>query len=190
MALRIWFTAEDDPARPEGDAGPGERGRPERVAGRGPRTAARAPRSVLAHEIDYFARTAGGVPSGLPPLLHRERSRGAGARPPRLTARPSPGCSRAAQATTNVAAYRSMFGMSDTARITVTLPADQVAEIRRLTDNVSGYVATAVARQIRHQLLAEELRQYRSEHGEFTDDERAAARARIRRTTGEGSDAA
>ncbi|GAA0347196.1 hypothetical protein GCM10009540_79360 [Streptomyces turgidiscabies] len=51
-------------------------------------------------------------------------------------------------------AYRSMLAVTaDTARITVTLPTEQVAELRKVTDNVSGYVAEAVARQIRHQLL-------------------------------------
>ncbi|MEV5972105.1 hypothetical protein [Streptomyces sp. NPDC051921] len=69
--------------------------------------------------------------------------------------------------------------MADTTRITVTLPTEQVAELKRLTDNVSGYVAEAVARQIRHQLLGEELRRYEEEHGAFTDEELAAARARI-----------
>ncbi|MEU3028970.1 hypothetical protein ACPCBC_23205 [Streptomyces incarnatus] len=69
--------------------------------------------------------------------------------------------------------------MADTTRITVTLPTEQVAELKRLTDNVSGYVAEAVARQIRHQLLGEELRRYEEEHGAFTDEELAAAQARI-----------
>ncbi|MFF2039564.1 hypothetical protein ACFVVX_03990 [Kitasatospora sp. NPDC058170] len=69
--------------------------------------------------------------------------------------------------------------MSATTRITVTLPTEQVAELKRLTDNVSGYVAEAVARQIRHQLLGEELRRYEDEHGAFTDEELAAAQARI-----------
>ncbi len=69
--------------------------------------------------------------------------------------------------------------MSSTTRITVTLPTEQVAELKKLTDNVSGYVAEAVARQIRHQLLAEELRRYEDEHGAFTDDELVAAQARI-----------
>ncbi|CAO0837522.1 hypothetical protein SMICM17S_04513 [Streptomyces microflavus] len=40
--------------------------------------------------------------------------------------------------------------MPSTTRITVTLPSDQVADYRKLTDNVSGYVAEAVARQMRH----------------------------------------
>lgn len=69
--------------------------------------------------------------------------------------------------------------MADTTRITVTLPTEQVAELKRLTDNVSGYVAEAVARQIRHQLLGEELRRYEDEHGAFTEEELAAAQARI-----------
>lgn len=73
--------------------------------------------------------------------------------------------------------------MADTTRITVTLPTEQVAELKKLTDNVSGYVAEAVARQIRHQLLGEELRRYEEEHGSFTDEELAAAQARISGTT-------
>jgi post-segregation antitoxin (ccd killing protein) len=69
--------------------------------------------------------------------------------------------------------------MADTTRITVTLPNDQVAELRKLTDNVSGYVAEAVARQLRHQLLGADLRHHQEEHGEFTEEELAQARARI-----------
>ncbi|WP_406200970.1 type II toxin-antitoxin system CcdA family antitoxin [Kitasatospora sp. NBC_01560] len=69
--------------------------------------------------------------------------------------------------------------MSATTRITVTLPSEQVAELKKLTDNVSGYVAEAVSRQIRHQLLGEELRRYEEEHGAFTEEELAAANARI-----------
>jgi len=69
--------------------------------------------------------------------------------------------------------------MSATTRITVTLPTEQVAELRKLTDNVSGYVAEAVARQIRHQLLGDDLRRHQEEHGAFTDEELAEARARI-----------
>lgn len=69
--------------------------------------------------------------------------------------------------------------MSATARITVTLPTEQVAELKSLTDNVSGYVAEAVSRQIRHQLLGEDLRRHQEEHGAFTEEELAEARARI-----------
>ncbi|GGR19395.1 type II toxin-antitoxin system CcdA family antitoxin [Streptomyces netropsis] len=76
--------------------------------------------------------------------------------------------------------------MSSTTRITVTLPSEQVAELRKLTDNVSGYVAEAVARQIRHQLLGDDLRRYEGEHGNFTDEELAEARAKIFGTAGTG----
>ncbi|MFC6682482.1 hypothetical protein ACFQE7_42235 [Nonomuraea ferruginea] len=37
----------------------------------------------------------------------------------------------------------------------------------KLTDNVSGFVAEAVARQLRHQLLDDDPRPYQEEHGEF-----------------------
>ncbi|SEM83517.1 hypothetical protein [Streptacidiphilus jiangxiensis] len=69
--------------------------------------------------------------------------------------------------------------MASTTRITVTLPTEQVEEIKRHTDNVSGYVAEAVARQVRRQLLATELAQYQQEHGAFTEEELARARAEL-----------
>jgi hypothetical protein len=69
--------------------------------------------------------------------------------------------------------------MAGTTRITVTLPTEQVAELRKLTDNVSGYVAEAVARQLRHQLLADDLRRYQEDQGSFTAEELAEAQARI-----------
>jgi post-segregation antitoxin (ccd killing protein) len=82
--------------------------------------------------------------------------------------------------------------MSSTTRITVTLPTDQVAELRKLTDNVSGYVAEAVARQIRHQLLSDDLRRHEEEHGSFTEEELAEAHSKIfgGAGTGERSSAA
>lgn len=82
--------------------------------------------------------------------------------------------------------------ISSPTRITVTLPSDQVAELRKLTDNVSGYVAEAVARQIRHQLLGDDLRRHEAEHGTFSDEELAEARAKIFGSTGTstGADAA
>ncbi|MFD7418865.1 type II toxin-antitoxin system CcdA family antitoxin [Streptomyces californicus] len=84
--------------------------------------------------------------------------------------------------------------MSSTTRITVTLPSDQVAELRKLTDNVSGYVAEAVARQIRHQLLGDDLRRHEEEHGFLSGEEIAEARAKIFGSTGStgstGADAA
>ncbi|MFD4571254.1 type II toxin-antitoxin system CcdA family antitoxin [Streptomyces sp. NPDC058417] len=74
--------------------------------------------------------------------------------------------------------------MSSTTRITVTLPSDQVAELRKLTDNISGYVAEAVARQIRHQLLGDDLRNHEEQHGRFSEEELAEARAKIFGSTG------
>ena len=74
-------------------------------------------------------------------------------------------------------------GMADTTRITVTLPTEQVAELKKITDNISGYVAEAVARQIRHQLLGADLRSHTDEHGAFSEEELAEARARIFGTT-------
>ncbi len=61
----------------------------------------------------------------------------------------------------------------------MTLPSAQVDELRNITDNVSGYVAAAVDRQIRHDLLAEDLRRYEEEHGLFTDEELRSARAEL-----------
>ncbi|GAB2831130.1 hypothetical protein GCM10027073_69380 [Streptomyces chlorus] len=78
--------------------------------------------------------------------------------------------------------------MADTTRITVTLPTDQDAELRKLTDNVSGYVAEAVARQLRHQLLGADLERHQEEYGAFTEEELSRARSRIfGATDGEGS---
>ncbi|HET6357918.1 hypothetical protein [Streptomyces sp.] len=69
--------------------------------------------------------------------------------------------------------------MAETTRITVTLPTKDVEALKKLTDNVSAYVAEAVARQIRHELVGEELRRHQDEHGAFTEEELAEARARI-----------
>ncbi|MFB7210632.1 hypothetical protein [Streptomyces sp. NPDC056255] len=69
--------------------------------------------------------------------------------------------------------------MADTTRITVTLPTEQVAELRKLTDNVSGYVAEAVARQLRHQLLGADLSRHQEEHGALTEEELTKARPSI-----------
>ncbi|MFH9465887.1 hypothetical protein ACH4LT_01085 [Streptomyces clavifer] len=68
-------------------------------------------------------------------------------------------------------------------------PSDQVAELRKLTDDVSGYVAEAVARQIRHQLLGEDLRRHEEEQGHFSDEELAKALAKIFGGAGSSEDA-
>ena len=66
------------------------------------------------------------------------------------------------------------------------------AELRKLTENVSGYVAEAVARQIRHQPLGDDLRRHEEERGPFSDEEVAEARGRIFGSAGSstGTDAA
>lgn len=69
--------------------------------------------------------------------------------------------------------------MADTTRVTVTPPSDQVAELKKLTGNVSGHVAEVGARRLRHQLLGADLRRHQEEHGEFTAEELAEAHARI-----------
>ncbi|MGW0699558.1 hypothetical protein ACWD0A_09535 [Streptomyces sp. NPDC002867] len=69
--------------------------------------------------------------------------------------------------------------MAETTRITVTLPTEHVEELKKLTDNVSAFVAEAVDRRIRHVLLGEELQRYQAEHGAFTEEELAEARAEI-----------
>jgi post-segregation antitoxin (ccd killing protein) len=74
--------------------------------------------------------------------------------------------------------------MSSTKRITVTLPTEQVEELKKITDNVSGFVAEAVAQQLRHHLLGEALRRYEEEHGEFTEEELAEAQAKVERALG------
>ncbi|WP_326766447.1 type II toxin-antitoxin system CcdA family antitoxin [Streptomyces sp. NBC_01591] len=79
--------------------------------------------------------------------------------------------------------------MSSTTRITVTLPSDQVAELHKLTDNISGYVAEAVARQIRHQLLGGDLRRHEEEHGGFSDEELTEAQSKISGAAASSKDA-
>ncbi|RUP68763.1 hypothetical protein SSPNP10_08470 [Streptomyces sp. NP10] len=82
--------------------------------------------------------------------------------------------------------------MPSTTRITATLPTDHVAELRKLTDDVSGHVTEAVARQIRHQLLGDDLRRHEEEHGPFTGGELAEAHGKIFGSTSPstGADAA
>ncbi|MFJ4966845.1 hypothetical protein ACIP6P_31080 [Streptomyces sp. NPDC088729] len=58
--------------------------------------------------------------------------------------------------------------------------------------HVTGYVAEAVVRQIRHQLLGDDLRRHEEEHGPFRDEELAEARAKIfgDASSAKGADAA
>jgi hypothetical protein len=74
--------------------------------------------------------------------------------------------------------------VSATTRITVTLPSEQVAELKKITNNVSAYVAEAIARQIRHRLLVDELQRHQDEFGAFTQEELDEARNRVFGATG------
>ncbi|MET9518418.1 hypothetical protein [Streptomyces sp. NPDC002994] len=76
--------------------------------------------------------------------------------------------------------------MADTARVTITLPAEQVEALKKKTDNVSGYVADAVARQLRREFVAQEMAQYQEEYGAFTEEELARADANIDGTSASG----
>ncbi len=69
--------------------------------------------------------------------------------------------------------------VAGTTRITVTLPTELVAALKELTDDVSGYVAEAVARELRHRLVGADLQRHQEEHGAFTAAELADARSRI-----------
>ncbi|OII66083.1 hypothetical protein BJP40_14660 [Streptomyces sp. CC53] len=69
--------------------------------------------------------------------------------------------------------------MAETTRITVTLPTDDVEELKTLTDNVSAFVADAVAKKIRQYRREVEFRRYEEEHGAFTEEELAEADALI-----------
>nr|MDT0667173.1 hypothetical protein [Micromonospora sp. DSM 115978] len=75
--------------------------------------------------------------------------------------------------------------MSGSTRITVSLPTEQVEALKKITDNVSGYVAEAVARQIRHKLLSDDLNIYERESGPFTREELVEARAKLLGTAGD-----
>ncbi|MDR2253433.1 MAG: type II toxin-antitoxin system CcdA family antitoxin [Bifidobacteriaceae bacterium] len=66
-----------------------------------------------------------------------------------------------------------------TRKVTVTVPDEILGAARGLTENLSGYVAEALARQVRHDLLGQELRRYQTEHGPFGFDELAAAEAEL-----------
>jgi hypothetical protein len=65
-------------------------------------------------------------------------------------------------------------------RLTITLPADLVEEVRSRADrgNVSSWVAQAVAERLAHERLAAAIAEYEAEAGSITDDDIAAARSR------------
>ncbi|WP_093799632.1 hypothetical protein [Streptomyces sp. Wb2n-11] len=68
---------------------------------------------------------------------------------------------------------------ADTARVTITLPAEQVEALKQTTGNVSGYVAEAVARRLPGELIDRDPERHQREYGESTEEELAHARAGI-----------
>ncbi|MEV0846153.1 hypothetical protein AB0J21_09805 [Streptomyces sp. NPDC049954] len=65
--------------------------------------------------------------------------------------------------------------MRETTRVTITLPTEQVEALKKMTDNVSGWVAEATADRMRGQVVDEDLARHEREHGPFTEEELAAA---------------
>ncbi|CAL9434465.1 hypothetical protein SUDANB21_02119 [Streptomyces sp. enrichment culture] len=61
----------------------------------------------------------------------------------------------------------------------MTLPTELVAALKELTDDIPGFVAEAVARELRHRLTGADLRRHQEVHGAFTEAELADARSRI-----------
>ncbi len=65
-------------------------------------------------------------------------------------------------------------------RLTVTLPAELVEEVRSRADrgNVSSWIAQAMAERLARERLAEAVAVYEAESGVITDDDILAARER------------
>jgi len=72
-----------------------------------------------------------------------------------------------------------MLADMSTSRVTVTLPKEQVEHIRQSTDNVSGFIAEAVADRLRGQAIDAYLDAYQAEHGAFTEQELHDAEASL-----------
>ncbi len=70
----------------------------------------------------------------------------------------------------------------------MTLTAELVAALKELTDDVSGYVAEAAARELRR-LVEADLQRHQEKHGVFTEAELADARSRIGGHTRAGASA-
>lgn len=65
-------------------------------------------------------------------------------------------------------------------RLTVTLPAELVEEVRARADrgNVSSWIAQAVAERLARERLATAIAEFEADNGAITDEDIAAARAR------------
>lgn len=64
-------------------------------------------------------------------------------------------------------------------RLTVTLPADLVEDVRARAErgNISSWIAQAVAERLARERLAAAIAEYEAEAGAVTDEDIAAARA-------------
>lgn len=82
-------------------------------------------------------------------------------------------------------------GEGPTSGISVTLTAGTLQAVRARVGKrgVSAYIEEALQRQIEDDNLAAYIADYTAEHGEFTESERAAARARLRGEAATGASA-
>ena len=64
-------------------------------------------------------------------------------------------------------------------RLTITLPADLVEDVRARAEhgNISSWIAQAVAERLSRERLAAAIAEYEAEAGAITDEDIAAARA-------------
>ena|GEM_PF-2800981 len=65
-------------------------------------------------------------------------------------------------------------------RVTITLPAELLDEVRASSDRgaVSSWIAEAIAERLSRERLAGAIAEYEAEHGAITEADIAAARAR------------
>jgi hypothetical protein len=87
---------------------------------------------------------------------------------------------------------RFSIGEGPSVRVSLSLPQGTAAAIRDITGRreFSSYVAEAAEHRLRSELIARDLDEYQREHGEFTDEERAWARAALTGEADESSGAA
>lgn len=78
------------------------------------------------------------------------------------------------------------IGSGPAVRVSLSLPEGTAEAVRALTSKreFSSYIAEAVEHRLRTELIAQDLAEYQREHGEFTAEERAWARAEL---SGEGT---
>jgi hypothetical protein len=65
-------------------------------------------------------------------------------------------------------------------RVTITLPAEFIEELRTRTDRgtLSGWIAQAIAERLARERLTEAIAEYEQENGPITDQDIATARTR------------